>query len=109
MLSANPTTERRQPGRESTDTAAVATVPPLQAEGTNDKQGTNSVWDPPVDLSHLNTHQRQVVQQMLREKWLSFSGSDDDIGCIENLQLLIALKDSDPVARSYIFVPKPLC
>lgn len=95
-------------GREGTNTAAVATVVQLQAEGTNGEQGTDTAWDPPVDLSHLNLHQRQVVQQMLREECHSFSRSDDDIGCIENLQLHIALKDSEPVARSYISVPKPL-
>lgn len=39
---------------------------------------------------------------------MSFSKSDDDIGCIENLTLKISLKDTIPVARSYISVPKPL-
>ncbi|RXN33638.1 Retrovirus-related Pol poly from transposon [Labeo rohita] len=65
-------------------------------------------WDPPVDVSHLSKHQRQVVQQMLREECQSFSKSDNDIGCIRNLQLSISLKDDEPVNRTYMSVPKPL-
>ncbi|KAL6485538.1 hypothetical protein MHYP_G00049300 [Metynnis hypsauchen] len=68
----------------------------------------NEMWDPPVDLSHLDERQRQVVRKMLREESGSFSRSDNDIGCIERLQLSISLKDSEPVARTYISVPKPL-
>ncbi|GAA6090899.1 NACHT, LRR and PYD domains-containing protein 12-like [Tachysurus ichikawai] len=58
-------------------------------------------WLPPVDVSHLDKHQRQVVQQMLREECHSFSKSDNDIGCIRNLQLSITLKDNEPVHRTY--------
>ncbi|KAL6490134.1 hypothetical protein MHYP_G00004790 [Metynnis hypsauchen] len=68
----------------------------------------NEMWDPPVDLSHLDERQRQVVRKMLREESGSFSRSDNDIGCIERLQLSISLKDSEPVARTYTSVPKPL-
>lgn len=65
-------------------------------------------WDPPVDLSHLADDQRQVARQMLREECHSFSRSDNDIGCIERLQMTISLKDSDPVKRTYMSVPRPL-
>lgn len=69
---------------------------------------STDVWDPPVDVSHLSKHQRQVVQQMLREECHSFSKSDNDIGCIRDLQLSISLKDEEPVSRTYMSVPKPL-
>lgn len=65
-------------------------------------------WDLPIYVSHLNQHQRQVVQQMLREECHSFSKSDSDIGCIRNLQLSISLKDDEPVNCTYMSVPKPL-
>ncbi|KAL1267687.1 hypothetical protein QQF64_033050 [Cirrhinus molitorella] len=71
-----------------------------------DNTNTDEEWDPPVDVSHLSKHQRQVVQKMLREE--SFSKSDNDIGCIRNLQLSISLKDDEPVNRTYMSVPKPL-
>lgn len=45
---------------------------------------------------------------MLREESASFSKTDDDIGCIEKLQLCIALKDTVPVAKTYLSVPKLL-
>lgn len=65
-------------------------------------------WDPPVDLSHLDEGKRKTVQQMLREESASFSKSDDDIGCVTNLQMDILLKDTDPVSKTYLSVPKPL-
>lgn len=45
---------------------------------------------------------------MLREECASFSQADDDIGEIPTLQLSISLKDMDPVACTYLSVPKPL-
>ncbi len=45
---------------------------------------------------------------MLHEECSSFSKSDDDIGCTEKLKLSISLKDMDPVACTYLSVPKPL-
>lgn len=65
-------------------------------------------WDPPVDLSHLNEEQRLEVKQMLREECCSFSQTDNDIGCIDNLKMTISLKDNEPVKRTYMSVPRPL-
>lgn len=45
---------------------------------------------------------------MLREESASFSRTDDDIGCIEKLRLSISLKDTEPVVKMYLSVPKPL-
>ncbi|KAJ8349859.1 hypothetical protein SKAU_G00249890 [Synaphobranchus kaupii] len=71
-------------------------------------EATDEVWDPPVNLSHLSEPEREIVRKMLREESTSFSRTDDDIGCIEKLQLSISLKDIEPVAKTYLSVPKPL-
>lgn len=71
-----------------------------------EENSTTDQWDPPVNLSHLS--EREVVYQMLREQSASFSKTDDDIGCIEKLQLHISFKDNDPMAKTYLSVPKPL-
>lgn len=80
----------------------------IQAEHLSDKETCTQLWDPPVDLSHLDEGQRQIVHKMLREESSSFSKSESDIGCIDKLQLKISLKDSEPVVRTYMSVPKPL-
>lgn len=69
---------------------------------------TDDKWDPEVDLTHLDKSKRETVKKMLREECASFSRSDDDIGCIESLRMTISLKDTTPVVRSYLSVPKPL-
>ena len=71
-------------------------------------QAADDVWDPPVNLSHLSESERARAHQMLREESASFSRTDDDIGCVEKLQLRISLKDTEPVAKTYLSVPKPL-
>lgn len=71
-------------------------------------QTPGDVWDPPVNLSHLSEPESEIAHKMLREESASFSKTDDDIGCIEKLQLRISLKDTEPVAKTYLSVPKPL-
>lgn len=44
---------------------------------------------------------------MLRDESASFSKSEHDIKCIDRLQLSISLKDTEPVAKTYLSVPKP--
>lgn len=76
---------------------------------TNETRHNSDIaWEPPLDLSHLSESRRQIVRQMLREEAASFSKSDDDIGCIDGLQLTIKLTDTIPVARTYQSVPRPL-
>lgn len=62
----------------------------------------------PIDLSHLSEPERVVVQNMLCDECYSFSKLDDHIRCIERLKLIISLKDMDPVAHTYLSVPKLL-
>ena len=58
------------------------------------------------DLSGLTTQQRVVVKQMLEKE--PFSTSDDDIGCVEELELKLNIKDLTPVQKTYNFIPRPL-
>ena len=45
---------------------------------------------------------------MLKEEAASFAKNDDDIGCIEDLQMDIDLSDSTLVQRNYVSIPRPL-
>lgn len=45
---------------------------------------------------------------MLRDESASFSKSENYIGCVDKLQLSISLTDTEPVAKTYLSVHKPL-
>ena len=90
------------------DHLPTASIHHVQAQSSSESIPAHEPWDPPVDLTHLEEHQRKIVGQMLREESESFSRSDDDIGCVENLQMDISLKDVEPVSKAYLSVPKPL-
>lgn len=91
-----------------TDHMPAASIHHVQPEGSHKNTPAHEQWDPPVDLTHLDEHQRQIASQMLREESESFSRSDYDIGCVGNQQMNISLKDIDTVLRTYLSVPKPL-
>lgn len=91
-----------------TDHLPTTSIHHVQAQSSSESLSAHELWDPPVDLTHLEEHQRQIVSQMLREESESFSRSDDDIGCVGNLQMDISLKDVEPVSKAYLSVPKPL-
>jgi len=63
---------------------------------------------PPVDLSSLNKEQYSVVAQMLMEEHESFATSNEDLGCIPDLEMQINLTDQQPVQKRYTSVPRPL-
>ena len=63
---------------------------------------------PAVDLSGLNQDQRIVAETMLREEYESFSSSEEDIGCIPDLEMEINLKDSKAVQKKYTSIPRLL-
>ena len=65
-------------------------------------------WEPPVELSQLEENEQLIVLEMLRQEAGAFARNDDDVGCVENLELEIQLKDNDPVRKNYISIPKPL-
>lgn len=84
--------------------------PKVKANVSSDDSKTQkpSLWDPPVPLDHLSEAQQETVRQMLREECHAFAYNEDDIGCIPSLNLHITLKDTTPVNKTYMSVPKPL-
>lgn len=88
-------------------------IPVSQTEGAAPQEGkensrADNLWDPPVDISHLEEEQQKLVREMLYEESNAFAQGDDDIGCITSLQMSISLKDNIPVQRAYASIPKPL-
>lgn len=84
------------------DCSPSASIHHVQAQSSSENTPAHEQWDPPVDLTHLDEHQRQIASQMLREESESFSKSDDDIGCVRNLQMDVSLKDREPVSKTYL-------
>ena len=77
--------------------------------GATSQQGhEQDEWEPPVDLSQLEENEQLIVREMLRQEAGAFARSDDDVGCVEDLELEIQLKDKQPVQKNYISIPKPL-
>ena len=60
------------------------------------------------DLDSLDCEQRKLAENMLLSNAESFSSSENDIGCAEELQLPINLSDPKPVQKTYTAIPKPL-
>ena len=54
---------------------------------------------PSVDTEELSEEQKTIVRRMLEEEEESFSQTDDDVGCAEELQVDINLTDSIPVQK----------
>ena len=65
-------------------------------------------WLPDVDLSHLNSEQRSLVEKLLIEYCDVFSKNSMDIGDIKKLQMEIILNDTTPIHKPYRRIPKQL-
>ena len=65
-------------------------------------------WLPDVDLDGLDESQKEIAKQMLMEESDSFARNDDDIGCIDELQIRITLSDDTPVQKTYTPIAKLL-
>ena len=63
---------------------------------------------PPIDLTGLTVEEQALARQLLREERDSFAASEDDIGCIPDLQMDLTLKNDNPVQNNYISIPRPL-
>ena len=50
-------------------------------------------------MTGLTMQHQEVVRKLLKEEAASFAKTDDDIGCIADLQMDIDLSDSTPVQR----------
>ena len=63
---------------------------------------------PEVDPSGLTPEQQQQAREMLYQEADAFASHDEDIGCIEQLQMNIKLTDNEPVQKNYLSIPRPL-
>ena len=63
---------------------------------------------PPIDLTGLTVEEQALARQLLCEERDSFAASEDDIGCIPDLQMDLTLKNDNPVQNNYISIPRPL-
>ena len=79
-----------------------------KVEAALPQNSTSTSWTPPIDLSHLSSDQKCIVEEMLKEEAQSFARDEQDLGEIPSLQMHLTLKDDEPVQRSYMSVPKPL-
>ena len=73
-----------------------------------EKPYSGDEWEPALDLGQLEENERLSVREMLQQEAGAFARNDDDVGCVENLELEIQLKDNEPVQKNYISIPKPL-
>lgn len=99
-------TAERQPETKQSDTESGRAKNQTNSKMAKSQKPTQ--WDPPVDLSHLDNAQRQIVGRLLREECHAFAYDGDDIGSILSLKLHITLHDTTPVKKTYMSVPKPL-
>lgn len=73
---------------------------------TNQQEG--DLWIPDVDLGELTEKQQERAKQLLRDEAEAFSRNEEDIGCIEDLEMSINLSDQRPVQKTYRSIPRPL-
>ena len=59
-------------------------------------------------MGQVEESDRLIVHEMLQQEAGAFARNDDDVSCVENLELEIQLKDNEPVQKDYISIPKPL-
>lgn len=92
-----------------------ATAPPSEPPEEQQSNKPTSSQDKPIpshlqsiNLDKLTQAQKKLAQDMLTNEAESFSKNDDDIGCITGLQMNLDLKDTTPVQKNYVAVPKPL-
>ncbi|KAL8587249.1 hypothetical protein ACOMHN_013333 [Nucella lapillus] len=73
-------------------------------------QQQSKIWDPPVDLENtpLTEGQKKRVRQLLQDECDAFAHDEDDVGCIEDLELDIELTYKMPVQSSYVSIPPPM-
>jgi hypothetical protein len=80
-----------------------------QKESTTDDHDDNEEFKlPEVDLSCLTSEQQQQAKEMLRQEADAFAQDEEDVGCIEQLNMNINLTDNQPVQKNYLSIPRPL-
>ena len=90
------------------ETATPCEEPPCKQHTPAEQVERNLSWLPEVDLSGLTAEQKEQTKQWLIEEADAFATSDDDVGCISELEMDIRLTSDQPVQKNYISIPRPL-
>ena len=64
-----------------------------------------------MKLGDLTESQPKIAMKMMTEQSESFAQNnddDDDVDCIEGLQLNLELSDTSPVQTTYTSIPRPM-
>ena len=65
-------------------------------------------FDPDVNLRKLGPTQKEIARKLLHEEFHSFAKSEEEIGCVKEVELDINLFDERHVKTNYTVVPNPL-
>ena len=81
---------------------------PCEENKLTEESESNLSWLPDVDLSGLTAEQKEQARQLLLEEADAFAMSDDDVGCISELEMDIKMTSAQPVQKNYLSIPRPL-
>ena len=95
-------------GTETSATVSRSQVTMTEKGTTREENTSDDEFLPDIDLTGLTEQQCKVAIAMLREECHSFARNDEDIGCINDLELGINLTTNKPVQKNYVSVPRPL-
>ena len=63
---------------------------------------------PPIKLGNLAESQKKLTIRMLTEVAESFAQDEDNVTCIEGLQMCLESSYTTPVQKIYTSIPRPL-
>ena len=61
-----------------------------------------------MKLGDLTESQRKIAMEMMTDEAESFAQNDDDVGCIEGLQLNLKLSGTSPVQKTCTSILSPM-
>jgi len=80
---------------------------PCEEHKLTEQIESNSSWLPEVDLSGLTAEQKEQAKRLLLEEADAFTMSDDDVGCISELEMDIKMTSEQPVQKNYLSIARP--
>ena len=91
---------------KDSETPTPCKGPPCEQDTPAERIESDLPWLPEVDLSGLTIKQKEQARQLLIAD--AFATSDDDVGCIPELEMDIRLTSDQPARKNYIPIPRPL-
>ena len=65
------------------------------SEATSHQGHKQDKWEPPVDFGQLEENKQLIVREMLRQEAGAFARTDDDVGCVENVDRLSRIEQEN--------------